>query len=166
MRIAAWRAGWRCDAAPVVLRVVSGYDADRAPEFREGRLAMTKATLAPCLMAALAASPIPSARRAAGGGGTCAEGGAQAGPERRVERGHALPAVLRGLPRPLRPGNGPLASDLRVPVPDLTTVAARNGGKFPAERVQKIIARRREPARPRVGRHAGLGRRVQEDDRA
>ena len=27
-----------------------------------------------------------------------------------------------------------------MPVPDLTTIAARSGGKFPAERVQKIIA--------------------------
>jgi mono/diheme cytochrome c family protein len=36
-------------------------------------------------------------------------------------------------------GDGPLASDLRVPVPDLTTLAARSGGSFPADRVRKII---------------------------
>jgi mono/diheme cytochrome c family protein len=36
-------------------------------------------------------------------------------------------------------GDGPLAADLRVPVPDLTTLAARSGGKFPVERVRKII---------------------------
>jgi mono/diheme cytochrome c family protein len=45
-------------------------------------------------------------------------------------------AVCHG---PSARGNGPLASDLRVPVPDLTTIAARSGGKFPAERVQKVI---------------------------
>jgi mono/diheme cytochrome c family protein len=45
-------------------------------------------------------------------------------------------AVCHG---PTARGNGPLASDLRVPVPDLTTIAARSGGVFPAARVQKII---------------------------
>jgi len=36
-------------------------------------------------------------------------------------------------------GDGPLAPDLRVPVPDMTTLAARNGGRFPAARVERII---------------------------
>ena len=36
-------------------------------------------------------------------------------------------------------GDGPLAKDLRVPVPDLTTLAARNGGQFPYARVVRII---------------------------
>jgi len=36
-------------------------------------------------------------------------------------------------------GDGPLASDLRVAVPDLTALAARNGGVFPADRVQQVI---------------------------
>jgi len=36
-------------------------------------------------------------------------------------------------------GDGPLAADLRVPVPDMTTLAARNGGRFPEERVRRII---------------------------
>ena len=36
-------------------------------------------------------------------------------------------------------GDGPLAADLRVPVPDMTTLAARNGGRFPEERVERII---------------------------
>ena len=36
-------------------------------------------------------------------------------------------------------GDGPLAADLRVPVPDMTTLAARNGGSFPEERVRRII---------------------------
>lgn len=37
-------------------------------------------------------------------------------------------------------GDGPLANDLRVPVPDLTTLAARNGGQFPSDRVTRIIS--------------------------
>ena len=36
-------------------------------------------------------------------------------------------------------GDGPLAADLRVPVPDMTTLAARNGGRFPEVRVRRII---------------------------
>jgi mono/diheme cytochrome c family protein len=36
-------------------------------------------------------------------------------------------------------GDGPLAADLRVPVPDMTTLAARNGGRFPEARVEQII---------------------------
>lgn len=36
-------------------------------------------------------------------------------------------------------GDGPLASELRTPVPDLTTLAARNGGGFPRERVMKLV---------------------------
>ncbi len=40
---------------------------------------------------------------------------------------------------PAARGDGPLAPDLRVPVPDMTTLAARNGGRFPAARVERII---------------------------
>jgi mono/diheme cytochrome c family protein len=36
-------------------------------------------------------------------------------------------------------GDGPLAADLRVAVPDMTTLAARNAGRFPEERVRRII---------------------------
>jgi mono/diheme cytochrome c family protein len=36
-------------------------------------------------------------------------------------------------------GNGPMAKQLRPKVPDLTTIAKRNGGKFPLEKVQAII---------------------------
>ena len=36
-------------------------------------------------------------------------------------------------------GDGPLAADLRVAVPDMTTLASRNGGRFPEERVRRII---------------------------
>ena len=37
-------------------------------------------------------------------------------------------------------GDGPMAKALKVTPPDLTRLAARNGGKFPMSRVQKIIA--------------------------
>jgi mono/diheme cytochrome c family protein len=36
-------------------------------------------------------------------------------------------------------GNGPMAPNLRHPPPDLTRYTARNGGKFPAEHVRRII---------------------------
>jgi mono/diheme cytochrome c family protein len=36
-------------------------------------------------------------------------------------------------------GDGPLANDLRVAVPDLTTLAQRSGGKYPFERVVRVI---------------------------
>ncbi|MGH9645161.1 MAG: hypothetical protein ACRD3Q_22385, partial [Terriglobales bacterium] len=36
-------------------------------------------------------------------------------------------------------GNGPAASALKVPPSDLTTLAARNGGKYPSLRVAAII---------------------------
>jgi len=36
-------------------------------------------------------------------------------------------------------GDGPVASSLRVSVPDLTHIAAREGGSFPADQVRKII---------------------------
>lgn len=36
-------------------------------------------------------------------------------------------------------GNGPYAELLKVSLPDLTTLAKRNGGVFPAERVASVI---------------------------
>ena len=37
-------------------------------------------------------------------------------------------------------GNGPMAACLKVAPPDLTRIAARNGGKFPLQRVDRIIS--------------------------
>jgi|SRR5579871_445375 len=37
-------------------------------------------------------------------------------------------------------GGGPMARALKVPPPDLTGLAVRNAGKFPLDRVQKIIS--------------------------
>jgi mono/diheme cytochrome c family protein len=36
-------------------------------------------------------------------------------------------------------GDGPLANDLRVLVPDLTAIAARAGGRYPYDRVERIV---------------------------
>jgi mono/diheme cytochrome c family protein len=36
-------------------------------------------------------------------------------------------------------GNGPAASALKATVPDLTLISKRNGGKFPVERIRRII---------------------------
>src|SRR5262245_14544880 len=40
-------------------------------------------------------------------------------------------------------GDGIVASILRVPPPNLTTIASRNGGEFPAEQVSRTIDGRR-----------------------
>jgi len=37
-------------------------------------------------------------------------------------------------------GTGPMAQSLKVKAPDLTRIAARNGGKFPLARVERIIS--------------------------
>lgn len=37
-------------------------------------------------------------------------------------------------------GHGPAAAALRVKPPDLSQIAARNGGKFPEERIAQVIA--------------------------
>lgn len=41
-------------------------------------------------------------------------------------------------------GDGYFAQFLKLPMPDLTTVSERNGGVFPAERMQRIIDGREE----------------------
>jgi mono/diheme cytochrome c family protein len=43
-------------------------------------------------------------------------------------------------------GNGPVAISLKTPPPDLTGIAARNGGTFPAEAVRERIDGREVPA--------------------
>jgi mono/diheme cytochrome c family protein len=102
---------------------------------------MTKASLARWIVVILAASIIPVAVAAP-----------QAAPAPAPKEGPTFDsaaaskgastyqrycAVCHG---PSARGDGPLASDLREPVPDLTTIAARSGGKFPTERVQRIIS--------------------------
>jgi mono/diheme cytochrome c family protein len=41
-------------------------------------------------------------------------------------------------------GDGPLSKDLRVPVPDLTTLSSRSGGKYPYDRVVRVISKGNE----------------------
>src|SRR3954469_24677628 len=36
-------------------------------------------------------------------------------------------------------GNGPAASALKNPLPDLTTIKARNGGKFPSAHIIQVV---------------------------
>jgi mono/diheme cytochrome c family protein len=36
-------------------------------------------------------------------------------------------------------GDGPVAPLIKIPVPDLTRLAARNGDEFPAEEVRRVI---------------------------
>ena len=43
-------------------------------------------------------------------------------------------------------GNGPMALEMRKPMPDLTQFAKRNGGVFPSERVRRIIDGRDVPS--------------------
>jgi len=37
-------------------------------------------------------------------------------------------------------GTGPAAAALKIPPADLTTLAKKNGGKFPSARVERVIA--------------------------
>ena len=62
---------------------------------------------------------------------------------------------------PVARGDGPLAQDLRVPVPDMTTLAARNGGRFPEARVARIIQSGEVLRGHGSADMPGLGRRVQ-----
>ena len=41
-------------------------------------------------------------------------------------------------------GGGPVADLLKVPPPDLTRIAERNGGEFPAEKIRQMIDGREE----------------------
>jgi hypothetical protein len=43
-------------------------------------------------------------------------------------------------------GDGPAASELKIPPPDLTTLAKRNKGKFPADYVTRVLTNGPKPA--------------------
>lgn len=43
-------------------------------------------------------------------------------------------------------GNGPAASELKVPPPDLTTLAKQNKGKFPVDYVTRVLMNGPKPA--------------------
>ena len=97
---------------------------------------MTKPTVASFLVAILAAPVVPAVHAAPQ---------AAAAPAPKVDLNAAsdgssiYPRYCATCHGVSARGNGPLAADLRVPVPDLTTIAARSRGTFPVERVQKII---------------------------
>jgi mono/diheme cytochrome c family protein len=42
-------------------------------------------------------------------------------------------------------GDGPVAATLKTPPPDLTRIAARNGGHFPSEELQGFVAGNERP---------------------
>jgi mono/diheme cytochrome c family protein len=44
-------------------------------------------------------------------------------------------------------GDGPMAKSLNVKPPDLTRIAARNGGKFPLMRIERTISGEEQPPR-------------------
>ena len=44
-------------------------------------------------------------------------------------------------------GNGPVAAALVPPPADLTMIAARNGGQFPTDRVERFVTGERDPTR-------------------
>lgn len=46
-------------------------------------------------------------------------------------------------------GDGPVASSLKQQPPDLTTIAARNGGHFPTEAIEHLVAGDEQP----IGAH-------------
>jgi mono/diheme cytochrome c family protein len=79
------------------------------------------------LWAALAFAPVRAAERATVDAAAAARG--------RVTFGRYCVSCHGKAAR----GDGPLAADLRVPVPDLTTLSARNGGSFPYDHVVDII---------------------------
>jgi mono/diheme cytochrome c family protein len=101
---------------------------------------MTKATVASYLVAILAAPVVPAAQAAPQAAAAPAPKEAPKVDMNAASDGGALyPRYCATCHGASARGNGPLAADLRVPVPDLTTIAARSRGKFPVERVQKII---------------------------
>jgi mono/diheme cytochrome c family protein len=89
------------------------------------RLTLRKSTVAALLVAALAA--VPALAQAKHDASAAAKGAV-------VYVRYCVSCHGKGAR-----GDGPLAADLRVPVPDMTTLAARNGGSFPEERVRRII---------------------------
>jgi len=101
---------------------------------------MTKATVASCLVAILAAPVVPVALAAPQAAAAAAPQESPKVDMNAASDGSSIyPRYCATCHGVSARGNGPLAADLRVPVPDLTTIAARSRGKFPAERVQKII---------------------------
>ena len=60
-------------------------------------------------------------------------------------RRRPLPVLLRDCHGREGKGDGPVASALNRRPPDLTTIARRNGGRFPTDRVERFVTGDREP---------------------
>jgi mono/diheme cytochrome c family protein len=73
-------------------------------------------------------------------GAMAAGGRARSRPERAPHEGARLYKVsCSGCHGADAHGNGPIAPILKVPVPDLTLIAARRGGAFPEDEIYQII---------------------------
>lgn len=76
----------------------------------------------------------------------CALAGCSSTPTRQVPGAQTFETHCASCHGPRGEGNGPVAATLRAPVPSLRTLAARNGGEFPADRVASYIDGRAMPA--------------------
>ena len=100
---------------------------------------MTKATFASFLVAILAARVVPAVHAAPQAAAPAPKEAPKLDRNAASDGGSLYPRYCATCHGVSARGDGPLAADLRVPVPDLTTIAARSRGTFPVERVQKII---------------------------
>jgi mono/diheme cytochrome c family protein len=76
----------------------------------------------------------------------CALAGCSSAPTRYVSGQQTFETHCASCHGPLGEGDGPVAATLSVPVPNLRTLAARNGGEFPADRATSYIDGRAMPA--------------------
>jgi mono/diheme cytochrome c family protein len=112
---------------------------------RSGRLAVAGSLVLACALAANVAAQAPS------GGQKPVVKGVRAVPIQSVEgkdNFEAYCAVCHG--RDAK-GTGPAAPAMKVPVPDLTTIARRNQGRFDASGVEEIIRGTGRTATPAHG---------------
>lgn len=72
--------------------------------------------------------------------------GCSSTPTRHVSGAQTFETHCASCHGPRGDGDGPVAATLRAPVPSLRTLAARNGGEFPAERAASYIDGRAMPA--------------------
>ena len=72
-------------------------------------------------------------------------------PERQIRLGQELYAAncaaCHGV---AADGHGPIAAYLKMPVPDLTLIASRHGGAFPAEEIFRVIDGRATESPPSI----------------
>jgi mono/diheme cytochrome c family protein len=76
----------------------------------------------------------------------CAIAGCSSTPSRQVTGAQTFETHCASCHGPRGEGDGPVAATLRAPLPSLRTLAARNGGEFPADRAASYIDGRALPA--------------------